>query len=93
MQVLGNLDMAMSNHGGRELWLNMVEADGSHAANKWRHSDASTMWVISRSMRMSHFLVNPEHFSRSPDIARIVLLYQHLVKNVVSYSLLIFQVV
>jgi Leucine Rich repeat len=31
------------------------------------------MWVISRSMRMSHFLVNPEHFSRSPDIARIVL--------------------
>jgi hypothetical protein len=89
MQVLGNLDMAMSNHGGRELWLNMVEADGSQAANKWRHSDASTMWVISRSMRMSHFLVNPEHFSRSPDAS----FYQHLVKNVVSYSLLIFQVV
>jgi hypothetical protein len=45
MQELGNLDMAMANRSRRELWLNMVIADGSQVANKWLHSHASMMWV------------------------------------------------
>jgi hypothetical protein len=32
MQELGNLDMAISDHNARKLWLNILEADGSQAA-------------------------------------------------------------
>jgi hypothetical protein len=34
MRELGNLDMAMSDQNARKLSLNMLEADGSQAANK-----------------------------------------------------------
>jgi hypothetical protein len=54
LQELGKLDMAISNHIGRKLWLNILEADGSQAANKWLHSHLSMRWVIMRSICLSH---------------------------------------
>ena len=64
MHELGNFDVAMSNHRRREHWLNLLEADGSQAANKWLQSHASMRWVITRCICISHFLVNPKHCTK-----------------------------
>ena len=61
MQELGNLDIAMSNHGRRMTWLNMLIADSSQAVNEWYHSHLSLRWIIMRSIRIYHVLVNLQH--------------------------------
>jgi hypothetical protein len=68
MLELGNLDIAMSNHGARELWLNMLKVDGSQAVNKWRQSHFSLRWIIMRFIRISQILVNPKHCLQLYDI-------------------------
>jgi hypothetical protein len=45
MKELGKLDMAMSNHGAREAWLNVLKTARSQAASKWLHSHRSMRWV------------------------------------------------
>jgi hypothetical protein len=61
MQVLGTLDTAMSDHSSKMLWLNILQSDGSHAANEWRHCQLSLSWLIMRSICVSVFVVNPKH--------------------------------
>jgi hypothetical protein len=47
------LDIASSNHGMREQWLDVLKLMKSKEIDKWRHSHSSLKWAIRRNVRLN----------------------------------------
>jgi Leucine Rich repeat len=67
MQDFSVLDIAVSSHSARKLWLTILKSIKSKAINTWHHSHWSMMWVILRSIRVSNILGDLNHCDRISD--------------------------
>jgi Leucine Rich repeat len=67
-RTLGILDTALSSHGYRYLWLDILKSITTKAVCKWRHSHSSFRWLILRNIRVTQVLVSPENCEEVSDM-------------------------
>ena len=67
-QHIGVLDIAVSSHSARELWLTMMKSATTESINKWRHSPSSIRWMIMRNVHVTEVLVSLEHCDEVLDV-------------------------
>ena len=62
------LDIAVSSHGARKLWLIILKSISGQAIDVWRHSHSSMIWMMLRGIHVSHVLVDLNHKDRVSDV-------------------------
>jgi hypothetical protein len=64
---LGILDGTFLSHSAREPWLNVLKSVSSETFDEWRHNHSSMRWVITKGIRVTQVLFNPDYSSGISD--------------------------